>query len=206
MVGGCRRVDSACVAIAEACGNEANACRLQGGRRAGARSEAVARLLAICGCGRAGPCEGDRIGGADRHHATLSNFAVLRALPRIARSGAGLLMASLTRAVVMSGDAKMRIQDFLQITRCHGVPSRAGAADAALRYRGLTPRDPVVRVQDAKFEACRIGLLAGSVHARTFGVAERCWTKSLRLFATTLTRAKLSRSVSYAPMRPLQRI
>ena len=33
MVGGCRRVDSAC-------GNEANACRLQGGRRAGARSEA----------------------------------------------------------------------------------------------------------------------------------------------------------------------
>jgi hypothetical protein len=93
-------------------------------------------------------CEGDRIGGADRHHATLSNFAVLPALPRIARSRAGLLMASLTRAVVMSGDAKMRIQDFLQITRCHGVPSRAGAADAALRYRGLTPRDPVVRVQD----------------------------------------------------------
>jgi hypothetical protein len=104
------------------------------------------------------------------------------------------------------GDAKMRIQDFLQKARCHGVPSRAGAADAALRYRGLTPRDPVVRVQDAEFEACRIGLLAGSVHARTFGVAERCWTKSLRLFATTLTRAKLSRSVSYAPMRPLQRI
>ena len=199
MVGGCRRVDSAW-------GNEANACRLQGGRRAGARSAARRSASRNMWLRTGRPCEGDRIGGVDRHHATLSNFAVLRALPRIARSGAGLLMASLTRAVVMSGDAKMRIQDFLQITRCHGVPSRAGAADAALRYRGLTPRDPVVRVQDAKFEACRIGLLAGSVHARTFGVAERCWTKSLRLFATTLTRAKLSRSVSYAPMRPLQRI
>jgi enoyl-CoA hydratase/carnithine racemase len=48
---------------------------------------------------------------------TLSNFAVLQALPRIARSDpeAGLLMESLMMAVVMSdGDAKMRIQDFLQ--------------------------------------------------------------------------------------------
>jgi enoyl-CoA hydratase/carnithine racemase len=47
----------------------------------------------------------------------LSNFAVLQALPRIARSDpeAGLLMESLMMAVVMSdGDAKMRIQDFLQ--------------------------------------------------------------------------------------------
>jgi enoyl-CoA hydratase/carnithine racemase len=50
-------------------------------------------------------------------NATLSNFAVLQALPRIARSDpeVGLLMESLMMAVVMSdGDAKMRIQDFLQ--------------------------------------------------------------------------------------------
>jgi (methylthio)acryloyl-CoA hydratase len=48
---------------------------------------------------------------------TLSNFAVLQALPRIARSDpeAGLLMESLMMAIVMSdGDAKTRIQDFLQ--------------------------------------------------------------------------------------------
>jgi hypothetical protein len=37
-------------------------------------------------------------------------------------------------------------------------------------------------VQDAKFEACRIGLLAGSVHARTFGVAERCLDKKSAAF------------------------
>jgi (methylthio)acryloyl-CoA hydratase len=50
-------------------------------------------------------------------NATLSNFAVLQALPRIARSDpeAGLLMESLMMAVIMSdGDAKMRVQDFLQ--------------------------------------------------------------------------------------------
>jgi enoyl-CoA hydratase/carnithine racemase len=50
-------------------------------------------------------------------NATLSNFAVLQALPRIARSDpeAGLLMESLMMAVILSdGDAKMRIQDFLQ--------------------------------------------------------------------------------------------
>ena len=199
MVGGCRRVDSAC-------GNEANACRLQGGRRAGARSAArrsasrnmwlrTGRALRRRSNWRSGspPCDAEqlrRVAGAPAYRPVRS-----RASDGEPDEGGRY-----------ERDAKMRIQDFLQITRCHGVPSRAGAADAALRYRGLTPRDPVVRVQDAKFEACRIGLLAGSVHARTFGVAERCWTKSLRLFATTLTRAKLSRSVSYAPMRPLQRI
>jgi (methylthio)acryloyl-CoA hydratase len=50
-------------------------------------------------------------------NATVSNFAVVQALPRIARSDrdAGFLMESLMWAIAASdGDAKVRIQDFLQ--------------------------------------------------------------------------------------------
>jgi len=50
-------------------------------------------------------------------NATVSNFAVVQALPRIARSDpdAGFLMESLMWAIAANdGDAKVRIQDFLQ--------------------------------------------------------------------------------------------
>jgi enoyl-CoA hydratase/carnithine racemase len=50
-------------------------------------------------------------------NATLSNFAVVQALPRIARSDpeAGLLMESLMWAMTTNdGEAKVRIQDFLE--------------------------------------------------------------------------------------------